>query len=391
MIKKQIEKIKSLTPYQQAQKFIKLNNRKINKLVKFGTQAVVDANTLINKPNPGKLAYLTLAGKLKTNYETNMKQDEVYLKYSDVWYEFVSGTFYSLAIAYLREEFQDKVIKDENYYFLILPNFSLCWKESLDLIKDSKEVVSLWISDKDEIKSAQHLIKNLFWKYYNKSVVFGTTDNGAVRLSADPFDDFIPSEMADEISEKLNKYLINKMSRSLLFYGPPGTGKSTLLRTISRKLDQNSIRMSVLSFKKMSASQVKELIELFNPTIMIIEDIDHTSLEDGSNILAIMEMLNKQPGKLILGTINQVKKLNPAIVRPGRFDELIEIKQLDAKILRKMVGYDDQIFDIVKDFPIASISELMKRVKVLGRDEALKSLYDIEKRIKNTENFDCTL
>jgi hypothetical protein len=66
-----------------------------------------------------------------------------------------------------------------------------------------------------------------------------------------------------------------------------------------------------------------------------------------------------------------------AALRPGRFDEVVKVDRLDARLLRSLVGDDEELAERVRDLPVAYVAELVKRRDVLGRDRALAELDEL--------------
>ncbi len=184
---------------------------------------------------------------------------------------------------------------------------------------------------------------------------------------------------AQYYSEYLLKYVKRNLGRSTLFYGPPGTGKSNLIKAVSNSLKMKTIRLHNINYKTNQA--IVDVIDFFNPDAIVLEDIDHLYVNDVGILLEALEKLNAS-GKFILASANEIKKINSAFLRPGRFDELIEIWKLDFDTVRKLVNYDQEIFNLVKEYPIAFIKEVMKRVETHGKEQALSQINDIIKRVE---------
>jgi SpoVK/Ycf46/Vps4 family AAA+-type ATPase len=125
-----------------------------------------------------------------------------------------------------------------------------------------------------------------------------------------------------------------------------------------------------------------EIIKVVGPDCIILEDIDHLGHEEIVDLLDKIEDFNHE-NKLVFATANRVSRLDNALLRPGRFDEAIEIKNIDEEVLLKLVQGDSEIFEIVKNFPVAFAVELMKRVKILGKEEALQNIQDLQDRVDN--------
>ena len=56
---------------------------------------------------------------------------------------------------------------------------------------------------------------------------------------------------------------------------------------------------------------------------------------------------------------------------------------MDPEVLLKIINNDLELFELVKEMPIAFVQEIMKRIDVFGRDKALNNIQDIFDRVKN--------
>lgn len=161
------------------------------------------------------------------------------------------------------------------------------------------------------------------------------------------------------------------------------SGKSNLVKGITHCLKAKCVRFTDLS--SMNNAFVAEILRTLNPDAVVLEDIDHMSMDEIDDLLDKLEDFNNQK-KLIFATANQVRKLDDALLRPGRFDEVKEIKTLDEEVLMNLVENDEELFQISKSFPVAFTVELLKRVKVLGKEKALQNMQDIKDRVDNLNN-----
>lgn len=242
------------------------------------------------------------------------------------------------------------------------------------------------------IETAEAVMKSLekmFWERFPDGRVVVSIENERLSIKEDvSHSAFIKFKKCEEYASYIRKFHDGGMARSLLFYGPPGSGKSNLVKGITASLNSKCMRFNNLS--DMTSSFVAEILRTVDPDCIILEDIDHMDNEEITDLLDKVEDFNNQK-KLVFATANEVAKLDNALLRPGRFNETIEIKRLDDEVLVSLVGNDSELFELVKDFPVAFTVELMKRIKILGKEEALKSIADIHDRIANFENVNYEL
>jgi proteasome regulatory subunit len=134
--------------------------------------------------------------------------------------------------------------------------------------------------------------------------------------------------------------------KGILLYGAPGTGKTLIAKAVAHEAHATFIRMSgselVHKFIGEGAGLVRELFQLAReraPAIVFIDEIDAVGsmrTNDGTSgsaevqrtlmqLLAEMDGFDTRGDVRIMAATNRVDMLDPALIRPGRFDRLIEI------------------------------------------------------------------
>ncbi|MBS3126685.1 proteasome-activating nucleotidase [Candidatus Woesearchaeota archaeon] len=134
--------------------------------------------------------------------------------------------------------------------------------------------------------------------------------------------------------------------KGILLYGPPGTGKTLLAKAVAHSTDATFIEVVgselVQKFIGEGAKLVKEIFELARkkaPSIVFIDEIDAlaaTRMDTGTSgerevnrtfmqLLAEMDGFKHLDNVKIIGATNRIDILDPAIIRPGRLDRLIEV------------------------------------------------------------------
>ena len=142
-----------------------------------------------------------------------------------------------------------------------------------------------------------------------------------------------------------------KSPKGILLYGPPGTGKTLIAKAVAKMTESNfiSVKGPELLSKWVGESE-KGIREIFRkarqaaPCIIFFDEIDsivpirgrnisesHTSENMASQILTEIDGLEELHNVLIIGATNRLDIIDPAILRPGRFDRIIEVPKPDAK------------------------------------------------------------
>ncbi|MCK5112026.1 MAG: AAA family ATPase [Thermoplasmatales archaeon] len=141
-----------------------------------------------------------------------------------------------------------------------------------------------------------------------------------------------------------------KAPRGILLYGAPGTGKTLLAKAVANESKANFISIKgpeVLS--KWVGESEKAVRELFKkarqvaPTIVLLDEIDSIAPRRGAysgshvtesvvnQLLTSMDGLESMEGVVVIGATNKPDMLDPALLRPGRFDRLLLTPAPDKK------------------------------------------------------------
>lgn len=161
------------------------------------------------------------------------------------------------------------------------------------------------------------------------------------------------SEMVDFLRspEKFNS-LGARIPKGVLLVGPPGTGKTLLARAVAGEADVPFFSISGSDFVEMyvgvGASRVRDLFGQAKkeaPSVIFIDEIDavgrhrgagmgggHDEREQTLNQLLVeMDGFGKNEGVIIIAATNRPDILDPALLRPGRFDRQVTVGYPDAK------------------------------------------------------------
>ncbi|AWH94590.1 ATP-dependent zinc metalloprotease FtsH [Dietzia psychralcaliphila] len=198
-----------------------------------------------------------------------------------------------------------------------------------------------------------------------KGGLFGVGKSRAVEFTKDmPQTTFADVAGEDEAVEELNEikdFLQNparyerlgaKIPRGVLLYGPPGTGKTLLARAVAGEAGVPFYSISGSDFVEMfvgvGASRVRDLFEKAKqnaPCIVFVDEIDAVGRHRGSGtggghdereqtlnqLLVEMDGFSDRETVIMIAATNRPDVLDPALLRPGRFDRQVPVTNPDLK------------------------------------------------------------
>lgn len=198
-----------------------------------------------------------------------------------------------------------------------------------------------------------------------------------------------------------------RIPRGVLLVGPPGTGKTLLARAVAGEAGAPFLSISGSDFVEMyvgvGASRVRDLFEQAKkkaPAIVFIDEIDAVGRHRGAGtgggndereqtlnqLLVEMDGFGTNSGIIVIAATNRPDVLDPALLRPGRFDRQITVNRPDAQgredILKvhsrnKPLGPDVDLKEIAKDtigFTGADLENLLNEAALLAVKRKKKAL-----------------
>ena len=182
------------------------------------------------------------------------------------------------------------------------------------------------------------------------------------------FDDVAGIDEAKDELEEIVEFLRNpqkfsrlggKIPKGALLVGPPGTGKTLLARAIAGEAGVPFFTISGSDFVEMfvgvGASRVRDMFEQAKknaPCIVFIDEIDAVGRSRGvgigggndereqtlNQLLVEMDGFEANEGIIIVAATNRPDVLDPALLRPGRFDRQVQVPNPDIKGREKILG-----------------------------------------------------
>ncbi len=259
----------------------------------------------------------------------------------------------------------------------------------------------------------------------NKAFEFGKSRARATRKTNKTFKDVAGCDEEKEELEEIIDFLKNpkkyfdigaRVPKGVLLVGPPGTGKTLLAKAVAGEAKVPFFSISGSDFVEMfvgvGASRVRDMFQNAKksaPCIIFIDEIDAVGRQRGSGIggghdereqtlnqlLVEMDGFSENSGVIVMAATNRADILDPALLRPGRFDRQIRISNPDVKgrteILKvharnKHLSPRVNLEDVAKrtpGFSGADIENLLNEAALLAARENRKEIkiYDIDEAI----------
>ena len=166
--------------------------------------------------------------------------------------------------------------------------------------------------------------------------------------------------------------------KGILLYGPPGTGKTLLAKAVANESQANFIAIKgpeVLS--KWVGESEKNIREIFRkarqaaPTVIFIDEIDAIAPRRGTDVnrvtdrlinqlLTEMDGIQENSGVVVIGATNRPDIIDPALLRPGRFDRLILVPAPDEKARLEIFKVHTRKVPLAED---VDLEELAKKTE----------------------------
>jgi len=190
-----------------------------------------------------------------------------------------------------------------------------------------------------------------------------------------------------------------KPPKGILLYGPPGCGKTLLARGVATESEANFITIKGPEiFSKWVGESEKAIREVFRkarmaaPAVIFFDEIDSLSPRRGlgfgdsgvterviSQLLTEIDGIVTLEDIVVIAATNRPDIVDPAVLRPGRFDRLIYVPEPDEKSRLQIVKIYTKNMPLAKDVSLEGLTEMTKNysgadVEALCREAAMYAL-----------------
>ena len=259
----------------------------------------------------------------------------------------------------------------------------------------------------------------------NKAFDFGKSRAKLNRRSGTTFDNVAGADEEKEEMKEIIDFLKNpqkyyeigaRIPKGVLLVGPPGTGKTLLARAVAGEAKVPFYSISGSDFVEMfvgvGASRVRDMFKVAKqtaPCVVFIDEIDAVGRQRGAGLggghdereqtlnqlLVEMDGFGDNSGIIVMAATNRPDVLDPALLRPGRFDRQITMSNPDLKArveilkvharnkkLSPKINFED-IARRIPGFSGADIENLLNEAALLAARENRKeiNLFDVDEAI----------
>jgi len=187
-------------------------------------------------------------------------------------------------------------------------------------------------------------------------------------------------------------------ARGILMYGPPGTGKTLLAKAVASEAEANFIQVKGPALINMwvgeserGIRQIFEKARQVSPCIVFFDEIDSIAQRRGTEtgnkvtervvntLLAEMDGLQELNDVVVIAATNRPDMVDPALMRPGRFDRIINTKIPDKKSRLDVFKIHTKGMPLTKDVKLDKMAELTENyvgadIEAVCREAAMLSL-----------------
>lgn len=190
------------------------------------------------------------------------------------------------------------------------------------------------------------LLSKLLYQKFGPRLYLMSNEHNKVSVQGIPKDTsrdnyLLDADLYEEIQTDIERFKTKNIQRSYLMFGPPGTGKSTFCLEATAKSGGTFVKLNKNFIENLESASAKSLLNYLRPSTIVIDDIDRISGSSNMQLLLqILEDAKTMEGQpVLMATANHLPNMDQAMLRPGRFDELIEFAAPDLEERQTFIDY----------------------------------------------------
>jgi hypothetical protein len=224
---------------------------------------------------------------------------------------------------------------------------------------------NFWYSKGFNFEKAMKVLWDEFHDRLHIGIIFDT-NRGEIQISYSeipPLTDPLIGQLVLDLEEFKNqhlKYLRDKVPRTYLFSGKQGCGKTSFALKLAQMTNGRTLRIDANGLTSVGTRDLDLVIQSLSPDFLVIDDLDRCAeLEKSLPTLfsTLTDFKGKFPNITVCITINDITKLDAALLRPGRIDEIKEFEDPNEKDREEILrGY-------LNEFRVDAIDDISEIVK----------------------------
>lgn len=351
--------------------WLKKNETRIRKGVKVASK-LADLALLAAK-NPGPLAAVALTARALETWD-DLRPARAVKRFGN-WNYTDMGDF--TTVGRLLAKYPDKIYHASpdgvqgSAFYVAFNGVKFGW------IEHNGWYDGIYVADENTYEEARAAVRALVWQTLGSSIVLAAR-HGTWQLCPDRSTDAFSSAQARDLAQRVRAFVAANEPRSMLLMGEPGTGKSSILRYVANKTGGRTLR---LIGDDLADADPSSLIDILAPTAVVIDDVERVERPDA--LLRYFEQV-RSVTPLFLASVNNIEKLDRAMLRPGRFDDVIGVVQLDDATIDSLLGdiriLPDDEQESLRALPVAYLNHFRQTREVLGLAAAIESIEELKGR-----------
>ncbi len=203
-----------------------------------------------------------------------------------------------------------------------------------------------------------------------------------------------------------------KPPKGVILHGPPGTGKTLLAKAVANEAEANFIAVKGPELiSKWVGESEKHIREVFRkarqtaPTIIFFDEIDSIASARGrgldagvtermvNQLLTEMDGIEELEKVVVIAATNRLDMVDPALLRPGRFDRIIEIPMPDEKARLEIFKVHTKKMPLAKDVKLEELAKETEGftgadIEAVCRESAMNALREAKAKGKKVEKVE---
>lgn len=251
------------------------------------------------------------------------------------------------------------------------------------ITKGEKGRVEAMFVQSDDFEEIKLVVADHFWSKVGGNFLTIVDEEITLDLNKN---EFVCSNLVNDTKCLVKSYLDAGINNNYVIVGEPGTGKTCAVKEIVSSLGLRVLRLplGVLSGNNLRRADEQFSLEAFceiaRPEVIIIDDLDRAPTYIQNQMLDFIDNHSTNV-KILIATVNNMKKLIAPLRRPGRFSEHIHVPPLELEFIEGLLGEQKHVAHLMLDWNVAFVTQFVRMVGALGSEKAIAGIPSLDKRL----------